>query len=70
MIRYCSLIGLLAACLSGGIEPAEARQEIVIVHFGDSTCITSYLPKEQRVESVLNDKSLAGGFWTAARTTK
>jgi hypothetical protein len=56
MIRYCSLIGLLAACLSGSIEPAETRQEIVIVHFGDSTCITSYLPKEQRVESVLKDR--------------
>jgi lysophospholipase L1-like esterase len=56
MIRYWSLIGLLVACLSGRIEPAQARQEIVIVHFGDSTCITSYLPKEQRVESVLNDR--------------
>jgi len=54
MIRYCSLIGLLAACLSVGIEAAEGRQGIVIVHFGDSTCITSYLAKEQRVEAVLN----------------
>jgi hypothetical protein len=33
-----------------------ADDEIVIVHFGDSTCITSYLPKKQRVESVLNHR--------------
>ena len=32
------------------------KGEVVIVHFGDSTCITSYLPQEQRVESVLNDR--------------
>ena len=32
------------------------KAEVVIVHFGDSTCITSYLPKEQRVESVLNER--------------
>jgi lysophospholipase L1-like esterase len=28
----------------------------VIVHFGDSTCITSYLPNGERVEAVLNDR--------------
>ena len=32
------------------------KAEVVIVHFGDSTCITSYLPAEQRVEAVLNDR--------------
>jgi hypothetical protein len=37
-------------------EAADARQEVVIVHFGDSTCITSYLPETQRVEAVLNDR--------------
>jgi lysophospholipase L1-like esterase len=46
-------------------EPAPAnstashpngKREVVIVHFGDSTCITSYLPKEQRVESVLSER--------------
>ena len=36
-------------------RPIE-KAEVVIVHFGDSTCITSYLPKEQRVEAVLNDR--------------
>ena len=34
-------------------------QEVVIVHFGDSTCITSYLPKDQRVEAVLNQRLAA-----------
>jgi hypothetical protein len=46
-------------------EPAPAnstashpngKRQVVIVHFGDSTCITSYLPTEQRVEAVLNDR--------------
>jgi len=32
------------------------KAEVVIVHFGDSTGITSYLPKEQRVESGLNER--------------
>lgn len=34
----------------------KGQTEVVIVHFGDSTCITSYLPESQRVESVLNDR--------------
>jgi lysophospholipase L1-like esterase len=54
MFRLCSLIGLLATWLSPILEAEEARQEVVIVHFGDSTCITGYLPKDQRVEAVLN----------------
>jgi hypothetical protein len=54
MIRFCSLTGLLAACLPPTLEAADARQEVVIVHFGDSTCITGYLPERQRVEAVLN----------------
>ena len=56
MIRLCCLACLLAACLSQPAEAADARQEVVIVHFGDSTCITSYLPETQRVEAVLNDR--------------
>ena len=32
------------------------EDDVVIVHFGDSTCITSYLPNELRVEAVLNDR--------------
>jgi lysophospholipase L1-like esterase len=58
MIRYLALIGLLAACLSPNLKAADARQEAVIVHFGDSTCITGYLPQDQRVDAVLN-KQLA-----------
>jgi lysophospholipase L1-like esterase len=34
----------------------NGEAEVVIVHFGDSTCITSYLPNKQRVEAVLNDR--------------
>jgi lysophospholipase L1-like esterase len=34
----------------------NADQEVVIVHFGDSTCITGYLPNDQRVEAVLNHR--------------
>ena len=56
MIQLFSLAGLLAACLSQPAEAADALQEVVIVHFGDSTCITSYLPETQRVEAVLNDR--------------
>lgn len=36
-------------------NPPNGKREVVIVHFGDSTCITSYLPTE-RVEAVLNDR--------------
>ena len=35
------------------------EKSVVIVHFGDSTCITSYLPNEQRVDAVLNAKLAA-----------
>jgi lysophospholipase L1-like esterase len=56
MIRLCCITCLLAPCLLQPAEAADARQEVVIVHFGDSTCITSYLPETQRVEAVLNDR--------------
>ena len=32
------------------------KADVVIVHFGDSTCITGYLPQDQRVEAVLNER--------------
>ena len=48
------LVALVAAIAFQSAQAAD--DEIVIVHFGDSTCITSYLPKEQRVESVLNHR--------------
>jgi lysophospholipase L1-like esterase len=34
----------------------NGEAEVVIVHFGDSTCITSYLSNELRVEAVLNNR--------------
>ncbi len=56
MIRYCALTVLLLARPSPILDTAEARHEIVIVHFCDSTCISSYLPNEQRVDAVFNDR--------------
>jgi len=38
------------------IMATNADQEVVIVHFGDSTCITGYLPNDQRVEAVLTHR--------------
>lgn len=46
---------LLSASIVMSAEPASG-DNIVIVHFGDSTCITSYLPKEQRIDALLNAK--------------
>jgi hypothetical protein len=67
---------------STGIQ-ANGNAEVVIVHFGDSTCITSYLPNEQRVESVLNKRlaafyenqrivshNVAAGFSMARKTMR
>ena len=66
MLRFCLAIPLsLFVFTSWASEPSPAdfnwrpsndNAEVVIVHFGDSTCITSYLPAEQRVEAVLNDR--------------
>ena len=66
MLRFCLAIPLsLFVFTSWASEPSPATStgdqsndnaEVVIVHFGDSTCITSYLPAEQRVEAVLNDR--------------
>ncbi len=56
MIRVFSLAVLLAVCLSPTLEAADDPREVVIVHFGDSTCITGYLPANQRVETVLNQR--------------
>lgn len=49
-------VGALAACPMRCIEASDAHQKVVVVHFGDSTCITSYLPNDQRVEAVLNHR--------------
>jgi lysophospholipase L1-like esterase len=35
---------------------AQAADEVVVAHFGDSTCATIYLPVEQRIDAVLNAK--------------
>ena len=69
MLRICLAAALpLFAFASLASEPSAADSnasvtedgaEVVIVHFGDSTCITSYLPKENRVESVLNKRLAA-----------
>ena len=67
MLRLCLAVLLCPIALptvrsatadSATVRP-RANDEVVIVHFGDSTCITSYLPSEQRVEAVLN-KRLSG----------
>ena len=38
------------------VMAANDDNEVVIVHFGDSTCITGYLPNDQRVEAMLNHR--------------
>jgi lysophospholipase L1-like esterase len=48
----------LPAAASNASRPKD-RADVVIVHFGDSTCITSYLPKEQRVEAVFRERLAA-----------
>lgn len=40
----------------GAAEQGPDKDAIVIVHFGDSHCATAYLPKEQRVDALLNAK--------------
>ena len=57
MIRLCwQILVVLVSCpLQHGIA-ADTDEEVVVVHFGDSTCITSYLPNDQRVEAVLNQR--------------
>jgi len=66
MLRSCLAILLsLFVLTSWASEPSAATSTgdqsndnagVVVVHFGDSTCITSYLPKDQRVEAVLNER--------------
>lgn len=66
MLRFClSVLLFLFASPASAADPLpsdlrpngpEDEAEVVIVHFGDSTCITSYLPKKQRVEAVLNER--------------
>jgi hypothetical protein len=66
MLRICVVV--LSCLLASPALPADAmppeptshrpkdEAEVVIVHFGDSTCITGYLPNDQRVEAVLNHR--------------
>ena len=66
MLRFClaatlSLFALAFVASQSSVADSnesrtEDKAEVVIVHFGDSTCITSYLPKEKRVETVLNKR--------------
>jgi hypothetical protein len=66
MLRFCLAIPLsLFVFTSWASEPSPAASTgdqsndnagVVVVHFGDSTCITSYLPAGQRVEAVLNER--------------
>ena len=58
-LRRYVLVILVASCPGQYATAIDTDEEVVIVHFGDSTCITSYLPKDQRVEAVLNQKLAA-----------
>jgi len=51
----CGLMGLalLAPLVAGD---AHKPSPVVVAHFGDSTCITTYLPREQRVDRLLNER--------------
>jgi hypothetical protein len=52
------LLGALLAVTAcgAGRSPADT---VVVAHFGDSTCATDYLPREQHVETLLNAKLAA-----------
>jgi lysophospholipase L1-like esterase len=52
--RIPHLVCLIVCC--GLAWGAWAEEELVIAHFGDSTCATIYLLKEQRVDALLNAK--------------
>lgn len=58
LIRLCRkfFVVFAVSCPMSPGNRADTDGEVVIVHFGDSTCITSYLPQDQRVEAVLNDR--------------
>lgn len=48
------LVSASAGCGSAGSgRVTESPEEVVVVHFGDSTAITDYLPEEQRIDRVL-----------------
>ena len=69
MLRICPIVLLPVLVVSSwASEPSltdstanqpKGNAKVVIVHFGDSTCITSYLPTEQRVEAVLRERLVA-----------
>jgi lysophospholipase L1-like esterase len=45
---------LWGAAFALAFLPLAGAADVVVGHFGDSTCITSYLPREQRVDVLLN----------------
>ncbi len=60
MFRRCLVRVLVSAALPalflsfcGRVRAAE--EPIVVAHFGDSTCITGYLPEGQRIDRKLNE---------------
>lgn len=55
LLGFAALVAL-TVLPSLAVNAAESKEEMVIVHLGDSTCITSYLPKCQRVEAILNQR--------------
>ncbi len=55
LLCMLTLACMYPAGLNAEEKPAKGDSEdIVVAHFGDSTCVTTYLPKEQRIETVLN----------------
>jgi hypothetical protein len=65
LLPLFSLSALASEPTNSAASRPRDKAEVVIVQFGDSTCITSYLPKEQRVESVLNER--LSGFYENQR---
>jgi hypothetical protein len=56
VIRRLAL-GIFLAAAAVSLRATEATpDEVVVAHFGDSTCITSYLPEEQRIHALLNPR--------------
>lgn len=45
--------GVVSGCAALRSRPAAEAEEIVVVHFGDSTCATDYLPAAERVDALL-----------------
>jgi lysophospholipase L1-like esterase len=57
MVTRLAVAILLAAAMLLQLVPsarAEDKAHTIIVHFGDSTCMTTYLPAEHMVDAILN----------------